>query len=155
MTKSDQLILAAATVAGFILAILTVWTCNAGAQEVCPPRGVTVDADVVRVLDGDTLIVRSSITYRVRLLDCWAPELHRGDDDARLAGKASREFLINAIGGRTLRVHVPIAGELSRAFTFGRVLGRAWIVDEDGTTPETDLSETMVAGGHATKAKQR
>lgn len=36
----------------------------------CPPRGFTVDGTIVRVIDGDTVVVRSHIEYQIRLLDC-------------------------------------------------------------------------------------
>lgn len=109
-----------------------------------PPLGLTTRAEVVRVLDGDTLEVEVKLKARVRLLDCWAPELRKE------GGEESREHLIGlARPGSVVTLHVP-AEKLRRlddVFTFGRILGRVFANGQD-------VGIRMVMDGFATKEKQ-
>ena len=129
-------------------------------QTVIPPRGITFDARVLRVIDGDTLEVETSITHRIRLLDCWAPEtrLGRSTDEADkqrgLAAAAYMQALLARCDNR-VRVHVPgNGGELSEFTTMGRLLGRVWRDMPAPMQDETDLSGLMVTAGHATATKE-
>jgi endonuclease YncB( thermonuclease family) len=105
--------------------------------------------------DGDTAVVRVRTGQKlaVRLLDCWAPELcDPGGVDAR----AHLATILEQ--AQRLVLHVPLVedrdsdgvlsvAELLHAFSFDRVLGRLFA---DGR----DVSELMVAAGHATAAKE-
>jgi endonuclease YncB( thermonuclease family) len=112
-----------------------------------PPIGLTTDAIVTKVIDGDTLEVEISRKVRVRLLDCWAPE-SRGEDSS--LGKAAREHLRQMVTGHSVVCQFPASpdGEVQDIFTFGRVLGRVWRA-KDGV----NLSEQMVKDGFACKEK--
>lgn len=110
-----------------------------------PGIGLTVEVDLVRVVDGDTVNVRfRSPEVSVRLADCWAPEV-RGKDAA--AGQASRENLQRIVSGGKLVLHVPGASTLAGILSMGRVVGR--IYDADGR----DVSTLQVEQGHAKKTK--
>ena len=118
-----------------------------------PQTGWTTPAEIVRVIDGDTLVVRVSRELHVRLLDCWAPESRTTDLEEKHRGLKSKEFLqklIDDAGVQDARLFVPTNGEqdLSSVLTLGRVLGKVWLANG------TDLSETMVEAGKATAAKQ-
>lgn len=113
-----------------------------------PPLGLTARAAVVRVVDGDTLDVMLMLPVRVRLLDCWAPEITGTE---KLDGIAAKELLekLAPVGSR-VRVQVPTseADALGDVLTFGRVLGNAWREGESES-----LSEQMVAAGMASTTK--
>lgn len=115
-----------------------------------PPLGLTARAIVDRVIDGDTIDVLVTIPVRVRLLDCWAPEITGGEKLDGLASKALMEQMA-PVGSR---VHVQIpSGDvdaLAGVFSFGRVLGQVWRAGDDES-----LSEMMVAAGAATRKKVR
>lgn len=95
---------------------------------------------VVRVIDGDTLEAEVSRRLRVRLLDCWAPELREP------GGHEAQSFLAGLVAGQTVTLQVPTEHELQAAFSFGRVLGRIWIGGND-------VSRLMIEAGHATREK--
>lgn len=114
-----------------------------------PLPGITARATVERVVDGDTMDVSLEIPLRVRLLDCWAPELHGAYADA---GKmAKRELQALAPHGMRCIVQVPTAEAraVSDVFSFGRALGNVWRLNET-----MSLSELMVQGGFATATKR-
>ena len=105
------------------------------------------------MIDGDTLVLAPIYRLRLRLLECWAPETRTRDPVEKARGIESREALANLIGPRDLRVWLPGEGDLTQAVSFGRALGRAWVLDEDGQPEGEDLSALMVSSGHATKRK--
>jgi endonuclease YncB( thermonuclease family) len=124
-----------------------------------PPRGITTDCKVVRVIDGDTVDVAITRTVRVRLLDCWAPETRTKDAKEKVKGIESKKYLnnllkqvfYNDLAARkqkkiTLFIPADEQGELKDNFTFSRVLGRLFVDGED-------VSERMVESGKATKDK--
>ena len=124
-----------------------------------PPKGITTDVKVVRVIDGDTVDVAITRTVRVRLLDCWAPETRTTDPVEKVKGYESKKYLnsllkqvfYNDLAARkrkkiTLFIPADEQGELKDNFTFSRVLGRLFVNGED-------VSERMVEAGKATKDK--
>lgn len=113
-----------------------------------PPLGLTARAIVDRVIDGDTLDVFITIPVRVRMIDCWAPEVRGGEKLDGLASKALLEQM--APVGAEVRVNVPTThvDALAQAFTFGRVIGNVWRIGD-----EESLSELMVSAGAATREK--
>lgn len=114
-----------------------------------PPYGITSPATLIRVVDGDTIVVKMrGIEVTVRMLDVWAPEL-RGDDAD--AGHAAKAWLVDRLHvGCSIDVHVP-TGEGDRfadVLTFGRVLGYVWRRGEG-----VSLNEQIVQAGLATREK--
>lgn len=128
-------------------------------QTVIPARGITFDATVIRVIDGDTLKVETVITHYVRLIDCWAPETRLGrntteaDKQRGLAAKAYLQALLQRCGNR-VRIFVPgNGGKLSLLTSMSRLICRAWRIMPPHMQDDTDLSGLMVQAGHA-KAKK-
>ena len=113
-----------------------------------PSPGLTLDARCIRVLDGDTIECESKVTYRVRLIDCWAPETRTSDIAEKQRGLKSKSRMVQLADGKQLRITIPLTGDLTDATTLGRVLGHVWL--EDGR----ELSEIMVSEKLATKEKQ-
>ena len=115
-----------------------------------PPIGWVTRATVAPedVYDGDTFTATVQMQVRVRLIDCWAPEV-RGEDKA--TGLRSRDALRQMIqdGGGKVIIYVPATGRLSDSFSFGRVLGHAWSSDNS----DKPLSLRMVEGGYAKESK--
>lgn len=119
-----------------------------------PPRGLVTEAIITEVYDGDTITVQPLMpATRIRLLDCWAPEVRTRDDDEKRRGYASRDHLreLLPIGSR-VTLQVPTSDKLETSLTLGRVLGRVWI-DTDGDGTLDNVSELQVAAGHATTTK--
>jgi len=113
-----------------------------------PPLGITARATVHRVVDGDTLDVHLLIPVRVRMLDCWAPEITGAQKPEGKASKLALEEL--APVGSHVVVNVPTGhvDAMAGVLTFGRVLGNVYKPGE-----ESSLSELMVGMGFATKEK--
>jgi endonuclease YncB( thermonuclease family) len=132
---------------------LTPKTETAAAVQPCPPRGITIDAVVTRVLDGDTIAVRSSVEFQVRLIDCWAPESRTRDQAEKSRGLQSKARMQQLADGKSVRVHIPGSNDLTNLTTLGRVLARVWVITD--AEPEShDLSTRMVSENLATSRKQ-
>ena len=124
-----------------------------------PPDGLTLPGRIVEVHDGDTVTVEVTTRMRVRLIDCWAPEVMTDrrvppaeQAAAKAAGAASRDYLRQMVSrSPTCRLHIPRTGDdIGDMTSMGRVLGKIWL-DDDATR---SVSERMVSSGHATKTKQ-
>lgn len=116
-----------------------------------PPRGISTTAIVEECYDGDTVTVTLQLQCRVRLLDCWAPEVRGSQKPEGLKSKAHLQKLIPE--GSTVRLFIPTTGRLQDSLTFGRALGSMWVQNDDGTF--TNVSDQMVKDGFATKEKVR
>jgi endonuclease YncB( thermonuclease family) len=115
-----------------------------------PDLGLTARAIVDRVIDGDTLDVFITVPVRVRMIDCWAPEI---TGEQKPQGETSKALLEQmAPKGSSVRVHVPTThiDALAGVFTFGRVLGEVWRQGDDES-----LSAMMVNAGAATREKAK
>lgn len=116
-----------------------------------PKPAWTTDAYLVEVYDGDTMTLEVRRQIKVRMLDCWAPEIRTRDAAEKAKGFAARDHLRSLISpGDHVTLSVPGGEDLGKRFSFGRVLGRVWA---DGS--DDDLSVQQVAAGHATKAKRQ
>ena len=124
-----------------------------------PPKGITTECKVVRVIDGDTVDIEITRTLRIRLLDCWAPETRTTDLEEKAKGLDSKKHLYNLLNEKfyndlaarkakkiTLFIPADEQGEIKDNFTFSRVLGRLFVSGQD-------VSELMVKAGKATKTK--
>ena len=121
--------------------------CGAYALGAAPRPGWVTPAEVVRVYDGDTVVVEVKKRFHVRLLDCWAPEVRTRDQAEKARGIAARDYLAELIDGREVLLEVPADGlEVGKSFSFGRLLGRIYIDDRD-------VGQVLVDAGHATKTK--
>jgi len=113
-----------------------------------PQATINVPCKVTKVYDGDTVTVELKIKVRVRLLDCWAPEIRTKDAEEKRRGIESKQRMIELADGKHGVLVVPLSGvdRLDDIFTFGRLLGRIYIDGED-------VSAVMVRDGFATKTK--
>jgi endonuclease YncB( thermonuclease family) len=113
-----------------------------------PPSGVTLPAKVIDVYDGDTLTVEFvPQRARIRLIDCWAPELNSTDLEVRKKAQASRDNLARLTENREVVVHIPWHIDVGSMTSLGRVLAKVYL--KDGT----DVSMAQVKAGHATITK--
>lgn len=129
-------------------AVLSVALFNSGhppavAEHVQPLPELRLPCRVVEVWDGDTVTVELKMRARVRLLDCWAPELR----DA--GGKTSRERMRQLAEGQGAILSVPLdrADRLDDVLTFGRILGRVYVKG-------VDVGGQLVREGLATREKE-
>lgn len=115
-----------------------------------PPTGWTTPCVVVDVYDGDTVVVDVTRRIRVRLLDCWAPEIRGGTEAEKELGRRAKEKLESFIGdAQAVVLHVPTEDNDAKDWmTMGRVLGRLF-------ADQKDVSVEMVKAGHATVEKLR
>jgi len=113
-----------------------------------PPHGLCLPCTITRVIDGDTLEVSlgSVRRYKVRLLDCWAPEPNTE------AGQRAKEFvedLLDAAQSTHLFIPAPTTQNIfSDLLTLERLLAHVFV-----STQET-LAERLVAAGHATRTRE-
>lgn len=109
-----------------------------------PAMGFTGGGRVLSIQDGDTLKVEFRFIADIRLLDCWAPEIH---GPTKEAGIRSREHLKKLAEGQPCIVHIPLTHEnIGRATTLGRILGKVYVNGDD-------LSYEQVRKKMATKEK--
>jgi endonuclease YncB( thermonuclease family) len=125
------------------------------ASESAPQRGLTTEVIIVDVYDGDTVVVQPMLpAMRIRLLDCWAPEIRTRDAAEKVAGYESRDHLRTMLkDGDRVMLHIPTTDKLQDSLTMGRVLGTLW-ADTDGNGELDNVSTRMVESGHATRNKQ-
>lgn len=116
-----------------------------------PTPGITSQAVVTHIVDGDTLDVELRKTVRVRLLDCWAPESRTRNAEEKKRGLAAKDHLKRLVEpGDAVVVFIPAseAGDVSDVITMGRFLGRVYL---PGVA--ADLSQLQRAAGHASATK--
>ena len=117
-----------------------------------PPLGLVARGTISEVIDGDTVhVVCLGMPMKVRLMDCWSPELHRGTEEERSAGWAAKRYMDSlAKAGDSCVVQIPTgeAKNLADVFSFGRVIGSVW-VDAGGIS----LAQQMIEAGHAKAEK--
>lgn len=127
---------------------IIVWLLGGFAHAQAPPLGVTLPARVVDVYDGDTMVLDVTIRVRVRLEDCWAPEIRGVSQAVKDKGEASAAHLREIALDQPAVLFVPITGArtLGDLFSFNRIVGRVYVYDED-------LSKAQVDAGHATAVR--
>lgn len=115
-----------------------------------PEPGVMRRCRVVEVYDGDTVTLELITPLRLRLIDCWAPEIRTKDDKEKALGNASKLHLQGLAEGKEGHVFIPLQNvdRLDDILTLGRVLGCVWIEDD----PES-LSQKQVAAELASTTK--
>jgi endonuclease YncB( thermonuclease family) len=121
-------------------------------EPATPPKAqIVLPCEVVRVIDGDTVVAEVKFRFPVRLLDCWAPEKHAtevpGEKDRGLKSAAAMKALAE---GKSGIVTIPLPDDptasLTEVFTLGRVLGSI-AVDGD------DIATRQRKAGHAFATK--
>src|SRR5690606_8515746 len=114
-----------------------------------PDYGICLPVKVVRVIDGDTVEVklpRSTYQWKLRLIDCWAPELNTA------AGKQAKAAAQEFVKGATCSVYIPAPRHfpnLLKNLTFDRIPAHLFIA------PDLTLNAAMVLAGYATKTKPK
>lgn len=114
-----------------------------------PPLGLTSRATVKRVIDGDTIEVVVTWPVRIRMKDCWAPEMRGEERPKGIISKAHLESLIPEGSPVVFHVASSEATSLGDLLTFGRVVANVWRKGD-----ATSLSQIMVDDGLASETKQ-
>jgi micrococcal nuclease len=115
-------------------------------STITPASGATlIDATFVRIVDGDTIIVRiGGRDERVRLIGINTPELNKPDGPVECyATEASNQTqaLIGVADG-----HIQLERDVSETDQYGRLLRYVWLVMPEG---KQLLNEELVEGGYA------
>ena len=106
-------------------------------------------AEVVKVYDGDTctcvvdLGFKTSVRIKIRLVGIDTPEIRTKDDEEKVRGFASRDWLREKILGKKVLLHTPEKGK------FGRWLGTIWNIEEDKPSFENSYNKKLVNEGLA------
>ena len=130
-------------------------------RQTMPDLGWTTDGHVTDVHDGDTITVRVYRDFRVRLRDCWAPELEPIEQRRHWAflknmpknsGMASHLHLKDLAEGYQVRLHIVGSpdGDFRDSTSMGRVIGDAYLLKNN-----TNLAAAQVQAGHATKERPK
>lgn len=122
---------------------LLLFTAIAWAVVATPTPQLVLPCHVVEVYDGDTLTADVTLRMRVRLIDCWAPEV-RGKQ--KVEGFKSKAKLQAMVEGKDGMLTIPLHDMLGDSTSLSRVLGRLSVNGKD-------VSEEMVRIGAATKTK--
>lgn len=132
----------------FFRSLIAVLALGLSADAKAPMLGIALNGRVVDVYDGDTLTIDLTIRVKVRLLDCWAPEIRGGTIEQRDAGDASAQHLRELALNQPATLFVPVTGahSLGSLFSFDRILGHVWVYD-------THLGDAQIAAGHASSTK--
>ncbi len=132
-------------------ATATSWSKPATVSITPAPRATLVDAAFVRIVDGDTIIVRvGGSDERVRLIGINTPELNKPDGPVECyATEASEqtEALIETADGR-----IQLERDVSETDQYGRLLRYVWLVTPQG---KQLLNEELVEGGYARAIRYR
>ena len=110
-----------------------------------PVPGWAVSGRVVSAYDGDTLTFEIRKRVRVRLIDCWSPEV---TGPSKAAGLASRDNLRSMAVGKEALLFIPGHVDIKRAITFSRFVGHVWVEGD-----EKCLSQRQVESGFAKEKK--
>lgn len=125
----------------------------------CPPIGLTLPVELVKLRDADTPVVRlrnSPYEWAVRLIDCWCPEKNRGTPEEKEVARKAGVYAANVLADGDLRLYVPPSGDgpgeshsvnLLKLFTFDRVLGHLYV------GPSQTLNRMLVSAGYASSTK--
>lgn len=108
-----------------------------------PQPALHLPCKIIDVYDGDTLTADITLRVRVRMVDCWAPEIKEA------GGKESRDHLRELALDKDGILYVPLGGAktFGDLFSFNRVVGRVYVDGED-------VSQLQVTAGHATKERK-
>lgn len=106
-------------------------------------------AEVVKVYDGDTctcvvdLGFKTSVKIKVRLVGIDTPEIRTKDDEEKVRGYASRDWLREKILDKKVLLHTSDKGK------FGRWLGTIWNLEENKPLFENSYNKQLINEGHA------
>lgn len=118
-----------------------------------PELGITARGQVLRVIDGDTVVVELRVPVNVRIKDLWAPEMRGPESEA---GKRSKAELVGMLPkGKKVVVNVSTknATNLSGVLTFGRVVGSIWATVR-GKRGRHNIAKEMIRRGFGTRTKE-
>jgi len=135
----------------WLIAFLAVVVTGPALSDSAPKAAITLPCEIIEWHDGDTGTVRVTLDVRVRLIDCWAPEIRGKNVSAaeKARGQESLKSVLSLapVGSKGL-MEVPLEGRdrSDDVFTMGRLLARVWVNGKD-------VSASQVDAGHATKEK--
>ncbi len=103
----------------------------ASSRSVFRPTGPTETAKVIRVVDGDTIVVRlGGRDQRLRYIGMDTPETKKPDTPVQWMGPEASRANEALVKGRT----VVLEKDVSETDRFGRLLRYVWLVDGDRWT---------------------
>jgi endonuclease YncB( thermonuclease family) len=110
------------------------------------PEGVTERATVVRVVDGDTIIIdRGHGEERLRYIGIDAPESVKPGSPVEFMGQEASAANARLVEGRELILE-PDVSDMDR---YGRLLRYAWVEDPDRPGSLLMVNLALVASGYA------
>ncbi|MBG6237495.1 micrococcal nuclease [Mycetocola sp. CAN_C7] len=110
------------------------------------PGSAAESATVVRVVDGDTLVIdRGNGDERVRLVGVDTPETVAPNSPVECFGPEASAYLTGMLTGASVRLDAdPSQADADR---YGRLLRYVWVADETGSW--VSVEALLLAGGYA------
>lgn len=111
----------------------------------------TYSADVVKIIDGDTIDVNIHLGFnvilykqRIRLMGIDTPESRTRNLEEKKRGLISKQYVVDKcpVGSRI------VIESLDRG-KFGRILGNIWAADTEEVTADNTINKNMIADGFA------
>lgn len=139
---------------------------NNESPETEPIHGWTTSASVDRVIDGDTIEVTITRTFRVRLRGNWSPETRTKNKKEKAAGLKAKARLseLCPVGSRvTVCIPTSVDGRVQDILTMERLLGHCWstgknvalqLVREGLAFPTKESEEAAFPSGEAKTANK-
>jgi len=110
------------------------------------PVGVTETARVVRIVDGDTIVIdRGRGKEKVRYIGMNTPETVRPNSPVEFMGKEASAANAALVEGRT----VTLEQDVSDTDQYGRLLRYVWVNDGAGSSGLTMVNLALVQQGFA------
>lgn len=109
-----------------------------------PQIGICVPVYNIDVYDADTVTVEIKYKMRVRLIDCWGPEI-RGPQ--KIAGERAKQAMRKICQGKDGLITIPWHDDIGKMTSMGRVLGKISVNGDD-------IGYSLIRAGHAVKTKE-
>ena len=118
---------------------------DVAAKDIIPQTGWSIKGKVTDVHDGDTVTVSFSKMMKVRLIDCWAPEV---TGIQKAIGLQARDNMKNLVLDKEVTVFIPEdQSDIGKSTSISRFLGHIWVGD-------TNIAAKQVSDGFACKTKK-
>lgn len=138
MVQARGVTVAAKCVTALVMAALLAGGCG-GIDELPASPGARVAADVIRVVDGDTIHVDlRGRDVTIRLIGIDTPETVAPEQPVECFGRQASAYVTSRLEGGT----VDLEFDIEQIDRFGRTLAYVWIGDEL-------INETLVRQGYA------
>lgn len=108
-------------------------------------------AKLVRVIDGDTIVVDIDLGLKqwshdvhLRIKDLWCPETRTRDAEEKVRGIAAKEHLESILADH------PMVKVQTYKASFNRYIADVWIIEGESLEDQHSIADMMIQAGHGT-----